>query len=160
MKYDVRKIMQRAWEIYRTLQGDRIAKIAYAMKQAWAEAKQPVAPTGEIVKGWNVTALEEAGACRWQKYGKDRLYIGDIFDRAFWENNGLKYDRYKSGNICWATFNGEDISNADCCRILAVWHDTYIDLTTGKIYACGYPSKVDYACEPAWLNFKKKYRRV
>lgn len=34
------QIMQRAWEIYRTLiGGDRIARISVAMKQAWAEAK-------------------------------------------------------------------------------------------------------------------------
>ena len=36
----MKKIMVRAWEIYRTLEGDRLAKLAMALRQAWAEAKQ------------------------------------------------------------------------------------------------------------------------
>ena len=48
MKYDVRKIMQRAWEIYRTLEGDRDAKLAYSLTQAWAEAKND----GGAVYSW------------------------------------------------------------------------------------------------------------
>lgn len=35
----MKKIMVRAWEIYRTLEGDRLAKLAMALRQAWAEAK-------------------------------------------------------------------------------------------------------------------------
>lgn len=40
-KYDRKAVMQRAWEIFHTLQGDRNAKLSYALKMAWAEAKQP-----------------------------------------------------------------------------------------------------------------------
>lgn len=36
-----RQVMKRAWEIYRTLEGDRIAKLSYAMKQAWEEICNP-----------------------------------------------------------------------------------------------------------------------
>lgn len=32
-------IMMRAWEIYRTLEGDRAAKMSMALREAWAEAK-------------------------------------------------------------------------------------------------------------------------
>lgn len=39
MKYNTKEIMQRAWQIYRTLKGDRDAKLSYALRQAWAEAK-------------------------------------------------------------------------------------------------------------------------
>lgn len=35
----MKEIMKRAWEIYRTLEGDRLAKLAMALRQAWAEAK-------------------------------------------------------------------------------------------------------------------------
>ena len=35
-----KQIMKRAWEIYRTLVGDRIAKLSMAMRMAWAEVKQ------------------------------------------------------------------------------------------------------------------------
>lgn len=36
----MKKIMTRAWEIYRTLEGDRLAKLSMALRQAWAEAKE------------------------------------------------------------------------------------------------------------------------
>ena len=32
-------IMKRAWEIYRTLEGDRAAKMSMALREAWEEAK-------------------------------------------------------------------------------------------------------------------------
>lgn len=35
----MKQIMKRAWEIYRTLEGDRLAKLSYALKKAWAERK-------------------------------------------------------------------------------------------------------------------------
>lgn len=35
----MKKIMTRAWGIYRTLKGDHVAKLAMALKQAWKEAK-------------------------------------------------------------------------------------------------------------------------
>ena len=35
----MKQIMKRAWEIYRTLEGDKIAKQSMALRQAWAEAK-------------------------------------------------------------------------------------------------------------------------
>ena len=34
-----KQIMKRAWEIYRTLTGDRAAKMSMALREAWAEAK-------------------------------------------------------------------------------------------------------------------------
>ena len=33
----MKHIMKRAWEIYRTLEGDKIAKLSMALRQAWAE---------------------------------------------------------------------------------------------------------------------------
>lgn len=35
----MKNVMVRAWEIYRTLEGDHYAKLAMALKQAWAEEK-------------------------------------------------------------------------------------------------------------------------
>jgi cell fate (sporulation/competence/biofilm development) regulator YmcA (YheA/YmcA/DUF963 family) len=35
----MRNVMKRAWEIYRTLEGDRLAKLSFALKQAWSEIK-------------------------------------------------------------------------------------------------------------------------
>lgn len=35
----MKQVMKRAWEIYRELIGDKIAKLSMALRQAWAEAK-------------------------------------------------------------------------------------------------------------------------
>lgn len=49
-------VMKRAWEIYRTLTGDHIAKLAMALKDAWAEAKNTAKKTATEgimkVKAW------------------------------------------------------------------------------------------------------------
>ena len=34
--------MNRAWEIFRNLEGDRVAKLKQALKQAWAEYKNTI----------------------------------------------------------------------------------------------------------------------
>lgn len=39
----MKQIMKRAWEIYRELIGDKIAKLSMALRQAWAEAKAAAA---------------------------------------------------------------------------------------------------------------------
>lgn len=66
-----------------------------------------------------IKKLEEKGFKRWEKAGYDRLYINlSIL--------GLDYGRYKTGNISWATFQGEEISNSQCRRYLAT--KVYIDL--------------------------------
>ena len=36
----LREVMKRAWEIYRTLEGDRVAKLSLALKTAWKEIKE------------------------------------------------------------------------------------------------------------------------
>lgn len=66
----MKNIMKRAWEIYRTLEGDHIAKLALALRQAWKEAKKE-SPESIIEK------LQAQGlrVKRWTKYGNDRLYV-------------------------------------------------------------------------------------
>lgn len=122
-----KQVMRRAWEIYRELVGDRIAKLSMAMRQAWAEVK--AAAAAEIVNGWNVTALIEAGCNRWKKYGKDRVYLRHIGAALM----GLELTYYKSGCISGAWLNGEEISHAEGGRVLNTFGDAYIDLATGKI---------------------------
>ena len=72
-----------------------------------------------------IEKLEEAGAKRWTKYGKDRLYIDVelVLD--------LDVDRYNTGNICKSLLDGEKISHARASRILG--SKIYIDLTTDEL---------------------------
>lgn len=133
-----KSVMRRAWEIYRILTGgDRIARLSVALKKAWAEVKAQAQQTAEKTFGGKYGTITESdleklisiGANRWQKAGRDRLYLSG----AGAEIMGLEIDRYKSGNICYATLDGEKISNADGGRALSTYQRAYIDLTTGAL---------------------------
>lgn len=66
--------------------------------------------------------LEELGCTAWERGDMKRYYMDDEgFEKVF----GLSVDRYKSGNICSASFCGEGISNAKAGRLMgrAVYYD-------------------------------------
>lgn len=44
--------MRRAWEIYKKLQGDRLAKLSMALRMAWAETRQTVLDGTEKQVSW------------------------------------------------------------------------------------------------------------
>lgn len=52
--------------------------------------------------------------------GQTRRYVNNWLELAGWE-----IDRYKSGNICWASLNGQKISNTKAGRVAGgkVWID-------------------------------------
>lgn len=72
---------------------------------------------------------------RWNKKG-DRLYLADEFMLAA---IGLECERYKTGNICYATLDGEQISNSRASRIISFIRlsKIYIDLETGELMNAG-----------------------
>lgn len=125
-KFDMRKIMTRAWEIAK-FHG---YSISYGLKRAWTEAKKAMELTAarshSIFSEEKIAELEAKGFSRWTKYGKDRMYIDA-------DKLGLELDFYKSGHIHSALFNGECISNS---KARTLWGaKTYIDLMTGKVYS-------------------------
>ena len=71
-----------------------------------------------------IAELEGKGFNRWQKYGKDRLYINA-------KSYGLECTYYKTGNIHTAYFNGESISNSDGYRLKST--KAFIDVATGEL---------------------------
>lgn len=79
-----------------------------------------------------IERLVNAGASRWTKHERDRLYIKRLADLI-----GLSYTKYNTGNISSAELNGETISNSECNRILAALDKAYIDLKTNTIYIDG-----------------------
>ena len=83
-----------------------------------------------------IEELEELGAERWTKYGKDRLYLRGLAKTV----GGLDYSTYKSGNIDSATLDGEKISNSAAGRVLRNVSDAYIDLKSGGIVINDEPS--------------------
>ena len=124
-------VMRRAWEIYRTLEGDRIAKLSQALKEAWAEAKAEKKEEKVVSIPAMIEKLVEMGASRWTNYGKDRLYLRKCGDEIV----GLELDYYKSGRISSTYLNGEKVSNHEACKIGYAYSNAYIDLKTMTL--CG-----------------------
>ena len=53
----MKQVMKRAWQIYRTLEGDKTAKLSMALRQAWAEAKAATTRAAnemdlKVVRAW------------------------------------------------------------------------------------------------------------
>lgn len=102
----MKNIMKRAWEIYRTLTGDRLAKLSQALKMAWAEVKKTVEKV--VFNGFAKVAKKEDtyGDCcfltfkAWEKYGKKRIYINDYKRRTLgYIENGEVIIKDKQGNF-------------------------------------------------------------
>lgn len=116
-----RDIMIRAHEIARTLDGDYTARLALALRQAWLEAR-----------------LIQAGGRRWTKGEFNRIYFNNLA-----ELYGLRYDTYRTGNICWAELDGERISNNSARQILFTLNSAKVwyDCNTGRFEAKGLTEK-------------------
>ena len=71
-----------------------------------------------------IKALEDKGFKRWTKGTMDRLYINA-------NTLGLEVERYKTGNVKYAEYRGERISNTRGSEML--YAKTYIDIATGKL---------------------------
>jgi len=81
-----REIMARAHEIARLMTGDYIARMSYALRQAWKEARGAAVCEGV---GRDEIVVRVAGCTparlrlrRWTKYGKDRLYVSELRARV------------------------------------------------------------------------------
>lgn len=109
-----KEIMSNAWKIakegQKTFGGKASEYFAQALKMAWAQAKNSI----------NVEDLEKKGFSRWTKGDMDRLYFNI-------ERSGhMVVDHYKTGNISFASVDGEEISHRFAGQILAV--KCFIDL--------------------------------
>ena len=73
-----------------------------------------------------ITALEEKGFKRWTKGDKDRMYIDA-------EKLGLKVQKYGSGAVKHAEWDGEKISNREGAAMLHA--KTYLDLADMSVHS-------------------------
>lgn len=86
----MKKIMTRAWDIYRTLTtGTRLEKLSIALKRAWKEVKTMVKKQFEkiaiVAKREDANATNEAHFItfkKWEKAGKSRIYLNDYKGRT------------------------------------------------------------------------------
>lgn len=109
-----KEIMRSAWEIARQGQkafGGKVSEyFAQALKMAWARAKNTI----------DIESLEKKGFNRWSKGDMDRLYFNI-------ERSGhMVVDHYNTGNISFASVDGEEISHRFAGQILSV--KCFIDL--------------------------------
>ena len=78
-KYDMSKIMKRAWEFVKNV-GETISS---GLKKAWKEAKEFMSK--EKFEGNSTLKINDAEYTfnLWEKYGKKRIYIGYKGNKAF-----------------------------------------------------------------------------
>lgn len=100
------QVMKRAWEIYRTLVGNRLAKLSAALKQAWKEVKNAVKKIkfSGFAKVAKMENPYDDECCflyfkKWEKYGKARVYINDYKGRTLgYIENGVVTISNRQGN--------------------------------------------------------------
>lgn len=111
---DKKELMKEAWNIAREGQkafGGKVSEyFAESLKMAWAQAKNSL----------DIEALEQKGFSRWSKSNMDRLYFN------IQKSGHMDVDYYKTGNISYASVDGEEISHRFAGQILAV--KCFIDL--------------------------------
>lgn len=73
----------------------------------------------------DIAKLLAAGGKRWSKGGKDRIYIDAT-------TLGLEVERYGTGSVRSAEWQGESISNADARRLLS--SKAYVDCADGSLH--------------------------
>lgn len=89
---------------------------------------QPEAPVEEskpIV--YSVETMTAIGGNRWRKAGRDRIYLD------WTEFVPLEIERYKSGSIWSAAWDGEGISNSQAYKILGSLHGVYYDVASREL---------------------------
>lgn len=93
----MKQIMKRAWQIYRTLTGDKIAKLSMALRQAWAEAKAPK-------KQYSADELRKLSKMR--AAARERAFAADADLRA-------AYDEYMANRVSVKNVSPVGKANAD-----------------------------------------------
>lgn len=89
-----------------------------------------IALTAKQTVTYSIETMTAIGGNRWTKAGHDRVYLNDWATLA-----GLDIERYKSGNICSATWQGETISNSQAYKLLGSIDKVWFDAADGKLHA-------------------------
>lgn len=88
-------------------------------------------------KKYDVEKLKKLGS-EWEKEGYHRIYFNDLC-----ELYGLELGYYNTGNISWASLDGEHISNSRARKIKNVldFAKIYYDLNLGEFKFSGCDSE-------------------
>lgn len=78
-----------------------------------------------------VENLVAVGGREWKRGNRHRVYFNNLIDFL-----PLEIERYKSGNISWAAWEGKEIANRQALLILQSVDGVYYDVATGKFRGC------------------------
>ncbi|GAB3214304.1 hypothetical protein GCM10027294_53620 [Marinactinospora endophytica] len=76
-----------------------------------------------------VENLIAVGGKRWQRGDKDRIYFNNWHEFA-----GIETTHYGTGNISWAAYQGETVSNSQGYKLLASVEKLWFDVADGKFH--------------------------
>ncbi|MFJ7418009.1 hypothetical protein ACIQXD_05270 [Streptomyces uncialis] len=104
--------------------GSLARRIAIGTRRAACRAARRAA---QVV--YSVETMTAIGGNRWQKNGMDRVYLNHTDEYL-----PIEVERYNTGNIRWAAWNGERISNAQASNLLCTVEKVWFDTATGKLH--------------------------
>ncbi|MFE3657297.1 hypothetical protein [Streptomyces sp. NPDC059165] len=105
--------------------------------------KRPAQPAKVV---YSIATMTAIGGSRWQKNGMDRVYINDWAQYL-----PLEVDRYNTGNIRWAAWEGGEISNSQAAKLLGTIDKVWFDAADGKLHCrYGYSESRIAAREDIW----------
>lgn len=84
-------------------------------------------PRKERTVELTVENLVAVGGREWKRGDKHRIYFNNIADYL-----PMEIEHYKSGNIAWAAWEGEEISNRQALLILESVYGVYYDVNEEK----------------------------
>ncbi|MCX4792537.1 helix-turn-helix domain-containing protein [Streptomyces sp. NBC_01221] len=78
---------------------------------------------------YSIETMTAIGGNRWQRNGKDRVYINNWAEFA-----GIETTNYNTGNISSASYQGEGVSNSQAYKLLGSIDKVWFDAADGKLH--------------------------
>ncbi|MFF2100928.1 hypothetical protein [Streptomyces sp. NPDC058202] len=97
---------------------------------------------------YTVETMTAIGGSRWTKAGHDRVYINDWAQYL-----PLEINRYNTGNISWAAWEGDTVANRQAGLLLGSLDKVWFDAADGKLHArYGYTESRIATREQVWAH--------
>jgi len=119
--YGVTESTVRGW-----CRSGRIEAVKTASRR-WDIIVSSSVPEPTIRREMTVESMLEIGGTRWTKGGHDRVYLD-------WSKLvGLEVEHYRTGNISYAEYKGERISNSQAYQMCSQIDRVWFDCVTGEL---------------------------
>lgn len=102
------------------------ASLAHRIAIGAMRTRKPATPRPVVFSTETMTAI---GGNRWQRGDKDRVYLNNWTKFA-----GLETETYGTGNVRYAEYQGEKISNSYARQIAGTIDKVWFDAADGKLH--------------------------